>query len=141
MPTEIVAAEAWIRATLLAANPPTAIGGPAAPRIYSHVVPASAALPSVIYQMQAAEDLMVINGRRVWADLVYVVQVVALAGAWEDVDAVADWMDAALHNGRGSYDGGMVYACTRERPFAFVEHDGDMQYRHLGGIYRLQVRS
>lgn len=141
MPTEIVTAEAWIRSTLLAATPPAAIGGPAAPRVYSHIVPAGVSLPAVVYQMQSAEeDLTVINRHRVWASLVYVVKVIAACGAWEDVDAVAAWMDAALHNGSGSYAGGVVCACTRERPFSFVETDGDMQYRHLGGIYRLQVR-
>lgn len=144
MPSEVVTAEAWIRATLIAATVPAALGG-SAPRLYSHVAPQGTAYPFVVWQLQApGDDLAIVNQHRVWADLVYAVQVVGRIGAWDDatvdLGALSAWADGALHNGSGNYSGGIVYDCTRERPVAFVETDGDIQYRHLGGIYRLHVR-
>ena len=125
---------------------PASLGGAAAPRIYSHVILPGTSYPAIVYQMQAAgDDLTIVNGHRVWADLVYVVKVVGKVTAWDgDVDTIAAWADAALHNGSGhapgTYSAGLVYDCTRERPFVYVETDGDTQYRHLGGFYRLHVR-
>ena len=53
---------------------------------------------------------------------------------------LADRIDELLHGVRGSIPGLSVLSCVREAPVAYAEIENGIQYRHLGGLYRLQVR-
>jgi len=46
-------------------------------------------------------------------------------------------VDAVLHGASGTATDGTVIACVRERAFEMVEMTDGVQYRHLGGIYRV----
>jgi hypothetical protein len=59
---------------------------------------------------------------------------------WDPLVTGAAEIHAALENSSGSVTGGEVFACTRVRPFLLPEVRNGVQYRHLGGIYRLLVK-
>ncbi len=46
---------------------------------------------------------------------------------------------AALHDKEGTVAGGTIYECLRERAFSLVEDVEGVQYRHLGGFYRIRT--
>jgi multidrug efflux pump subunit AcrA (membrane-fusion protein) len=50
---------------------------------------------------------------------------------------IAKRIDAVLHAASGSNVDGVIIACTRLRPFQLTELTDGVQYRHLGGFYRL----
>lgn len=137
MSTETVLAETWLYTTLKADAALTAlIGGATAPRIFSAVIPQEAALPAVVFQQMAGEDMLTLNAHRVWSDVTYLVKAVDQVNGFPALDAIAGLIDTALHRASGTG----AAACWRERPFAYVEQDGGVQYRHLGGIYRIFAR-
>lgn len=128
-------AEAFIYATLNAA-PPLAGG-----RIYQGIAPQGTSFPYVVYQFQGGADLDTQRVARVWADLVYLVKAVTTGSSFAAIRAIADAIDARLHGASGATADAAVDACVREQPFQLTEADGGVNYRHLGGVYRLKVRA
>jgi hypothetical protein len=128
-------AEQFILAALSAA--PAVAGG----RIYQGIAPQGSAFPYVVYQFQGGADLDTLRVVRVWADLVYLVKAVTNASGFAPVRAIANEVDARLHGASGAATDGYVDACVREQPFQLTEADGGVNYRHLGGVYRLKVRA
>jgi hypothetical protein len=125
---EIVVAEQYIYGKLAAL-----VGG----RVYSGIAPATATYPLIVFQVQSpGADVTVIGGERIWADPLFLVRAVGKSASWSSVSATADAIDVALHN----TSGGAVVWCRRESPFSLIEvTDAGIQYRHLGGLYRLRV--
>jgi hypothetical protein len=111
-------------------------------RIYSDLAPDGAALPMVVYQMQAANDLMTNGAARVWANTLFLVRGVAQRVSYDgDLITMANRIDAVLHGASGSNAEGNVWECVRERPFRLTEVGADgKQYRHLGGLYRILAK-
>lgn len=114
-------------------------------RIYSDLAPGGttgAVLPMVVYQMQAANDLMVVGSARVWANALFLVRGVAQRVSYDgDLITMADRIDAVLHGASGSNAEGNVWECVREREFRLTEVGADgRQYRHLGGLYRILAK-
>jgi hypothetical protein len=133
MPNELPRAEQFIYNLLAAADV-------AGDRIHSGSAPAGTAQPYVVIQVQSSgNDLYTVGAYRVWADPLFIVKAVAKTGSWSTLTATADAIDAALHDKEGTVSGGTIYECIRERPFSLIENDEGVEYRHLGGFYRVRV--
>jgi hypothetical protein len=132
---ETYQAETWLYATLAAS--PALAGG----RVYQGVAPQGAVFPYVVYQFQGGADLDTTSVARVWADLVYLVKAVTNASSFAAIQSVADAIDSRLHGARGTTATAAIDACVREQPFQLTETDEGVNYRHLGGVYRLKVRA
>ena len=85
-------------------------------------------------------DVGAIGGILIWAVLEYAVRVVDRANSWDPLLEPAAEIDGALDNTDGTVPGGTVHACTRVRPFLLPEIRNGVQFRHLGGVYRLLVK-
>lgn len=125
MANEIAAAENFIY---------DALSGLLSGRVYSGI--GKAEYPQIIIQVQSpGSDLIVVGGNRVWSDPLFLVKAVDKSKTWGSIATTADAIDAALHN----TSGGVVAWCKRESPFSLIEVTDGVQYRHLGGLYRLRV--
>jgi hypothetical protein len=145
---ETSAAETWIYGTLAG---DATLAGLVGARIYNTRRPSDGALglgalPCVVFQLQASNDLMVVGATRVWSRLTYVVRGIGepLPPSYEGtLRSVADRIDALLHGKSGSSGAGVVWSCVRVRPFQMAEVPpalGGREFRHLGGVYEVQAR-
>ena len=154
MPTavgdELAIVDSWIASTLAANATITSLAGS---RIYLEAAPTTVEVyPFIVYQMETAEDLRVVNGFRVWTDTVYIVKAIAQTSTYTDMVDIGAAIDAALTSsvggsvsipnpgGAGTFDG-MTFACIRERPFRLLEIDQGVAYRHVGGAYRIYAQA
>ena len=130
---EVTRASDWLRDTLLAdATLNAAVGG----RVYDGPRQETA-LPFVVIAHLGGHDVMGVGAARIMADLVFAVKVVGRGHSWSDLEAAADRIDAALHGKQGTTPDGRVLSCTRHTALALVETDQGIEYRHLGGTFRV----
>ena len=134
---ELSSAETWLYSTLT--NDAT-IRGIVGTRVYSAIA-TSPTMPYILFQYQAAADVSYMAAIRAWSRLVYLVRAVdeqnSIVGS---LQTLADRIDAVLHRQSTQIGGGPLISCVRDLPFTLPERDGDRIIRHLGGIYRLQIR-
>jgi hypothetical protein len=139
----ILLAEQWLHGMLagdaqLVALLPKYPG--ASPAIYGYVAPENVPYPVVIYSYQSGDDVYGSGKMRIMSQLVYQVKAVGAGATFSVLAPVADRIDELLHGAFGSVAGLSVLSCMRRAPVAYAEIDNGIQYRHLGGLYRLQVR-
>lgn len=126
------------RAALMAA--------PVSGRIYGHAAPQAVDgepdYPFVLFtQNSVSADMSAIGSILIYAVLEYVVRVVGRTNSWDPLLTAAAEIDAALADTDGVVTpDGTIHACTRLRPFLLPEIRNGVQFRHLGGIYRLLVK-
>lgn len=118
----------------------TALAGIAPGGVHSDVAPPTVDDPYISFSLQDADDLMVVGGARVWTDALYLVKVVAQGDSYVGLNPYNDLLDAALHNKSVPVTGGQICWCRRERPVRYSETTDGVTYKHLGGLYRIQVR-
>jgi hypothetical protein len=126
--------DAWLVTTLEAA-----LGGDIS-GAYSGVIPSNKTLPAVRFHVQSASDLMVVEGHRIWANLLYLVAAV-VEGSPVPLLPLADGIDTALHRSVGETSTIRVMSCVRETPFRLTETNEGKVYRHAGGLYRIHVQA
>lgn len=140
---EIVTANLWLYTKLSGDAQLTAI---VSTRIYADVVPDQAVYPLVLFQFRPpGKDLMTLGTTRVFSELSYSVRGVIAAKSYSGLTAVADRIESLLHGASGTTNDGTIFGCVRTSPLALIEQedakDGTkIDYRHLGGVYRLFVR-
>lgn len=134
---ETTRADTFIYQQLTAA--PALAGG----RVYQSVAPPQAVSPWITFTLMAARDLNVADGARVWANLVYLVRATTQGSSYQAVQAIADAIDARLHDKAGpAGTDARVLGCLREEPHALAEvTDAGVNYRHLGGLFRVYIQS
>jgi len=119
-------------------------------RVYQWVAPEETPSPYIILSQQGATDLVPLGGTRIWAQLDYLLVVVASLSEWAPISPIADRLDALFHvegalgaagviAAADGIQAGRVHETRRVRPFALPEVVAGKQYRRLGGIYRLRV--
>lgn len=134
--SEVVRADAWLYgvlhgdATLLAL----------VSDVYADVAPEGAAFPLVVSSLVDAGDVLTINGIRILTEAVYQVKVVGQGPSYVSLEAAANRIDALLHKASGSVSGGVIYSCVRIEPVRYAETSGGQAFRHLGGLYEIQVQ-
>lgn len=135
--SELVAAEQWLTTVLTGDSTLSASVGL---RVYGHIVPEGTAYPYIWITNQAATDVMGVGPARILTNTLYAVRAVVQDTTFVNLNTLADRIDTVLHAASGTVAAGTVMACVRVRPFVMVEPVGGVQYRHLGGIYRLLVQ-
>ena len=113
-----------------------AVGG----RISNGAALGPQATPYITFDMTSARDVTTHNGAIVHVDCVYQVKVIGQGGSYVPITPVAKRMHALLHVGSVTVPKGAL-SCTRERILRYTELDDSVQYRHLGGFYRIRVHS
>lgn len=106
--------------------------------VWSEVIPPKAALPAVRFTDLAPHDSNSLSGSRILVSGLYLVVVTGDVKDYKPLVPAADRLDTILHGARGHASPVWVLSCVRESPFKQTDTDGDVQYRHLGGVYRVQ---
>lgn len=84
------------------------------------------------------------HGIRILTHPLYLVRVVDKIGSYLPLQTAADLLDTVLTsaapfsyvlNGKNY----TVQSCIQERPFSLVDRYVDLEWRHLGGYYRLEI--
>lgn len=142
MAAELVAAEEFIRASCLASSAlVTAVPG----GFHSERQHAAKAGRYVLWTYQGSmNDTLGDHGVRIMAHPLYLLRVVDKTGSFLTLQSAADLLDQAVSSvGPTSFViAGTRYtiqSCIRERPYTYVEHYVDIEWRHEGGYYRLDI--
>jgi hypothetical protein len=109
-------------------------------RIYNTIILKDTPYPCIVFQWQGSHDVMTVGDARIMVDSVYVVKAVHRTALFSEVKPIFDRADLVLHGASGSVESGVVYSCVREQMLQLVEQDGDVQYRHYGGVYRIRAK-
>jgi hypothetical protein len=118
-------------ATLLAAAP----GG-----VYEDAAPRGTVFPVVIFALQDAIDSLTVNGVCILVRATYQVKVVTQGASYAALDGAAARINTLLHRVTGSAGGGAIYSSVRVEPLRYREDADGVEYRHLGGLYEIQVK-
>ena len=140
MASEPNIAAAWLYSTLAG---DVTLAGLVGTRIYEDIRPANVStFPYIVFQLQSpGSDLMVVGTARVWVPLLYTVRGIAQGRSYGgNLASIADRIDALLHGKQADVSGGRVQS-YRERPFRLPERTSEIDYRHLGGEYRILTQA
>ena len=98
--------------------------------------------PFIIVQCQSPpRDVRGVGVSRVMVDTLYIVKAVAQVDSYAPLAPVARVIEAALTSPTGGPIGtGDVFTSVREEQFALVEIDAGKQYRHFGGLFKIQAQ-
>lgn len=109
-------------------------------RIYEGLAPQGAALPFVVFQFMAGADVVAVGAVRVMNSGLYQVKAICQGESYSPAAAIADRIDTLLQGANGSVSDGVIYGCTREQPLTLIEQEHGIQYRHVGGLYRVYAQ-
>jgi hypothetical protein len=130
-------AEEWLYATL---STDTALAALVSDRISGTLSPELLVMPYVTFLMQSSRDVSAVGGIRISTDNLYIVKAVAQTSTWDDLTPIASRIDYLIHRpGSVMIEGGGSLTCTRERVHQLAEVDEGLQYRQLGGVYRIRA--
>jgi len=132
--TQPTASETWLYERL---SGDAALADLVGDRIFDGVGRPDAVYPFVVFQFQGGHDVAGVSAQRLMGQEVYLVKAVGRAASYADLKPVAKRIDELLHRQRGVTADGTVWACVREQPFKNVYVENRIQYRQLGGLYRL----
>jgi len=94
--------------------------------------------PIVIFSALSAGVDVLARTTRVMTTAVYLVKVVGQTGSYVPLQPIADLIDQALHEQESTLDGYRI-TCWREGIVRYGEAVDGVQFRHLGGRYRVQA--
>lgn len=111
-------------------------------RVAIDTAPQGTPFPYVLAGNLSAQDVSKIGAIRVMVDCVYVVRGVIAGQVYSaTLAAIADRVDTLIHRQSGPITGGgSIVASYREQVFRLPEIASGVQYRHLGGHYRVLVQ-
>jgi hypothetical protein len=134
----------YLYATLSASG---ALAGMISSRIYDTDVPEPLGtvsfFPCVVFQEQAASDVVGMGGVRIMVNPVWVVKVIVDDDTYQNAGTIYALVDQLLHGSKGSTSAGEIFSCVRENDqIRFSEQkEGGGYYRHRGGAYRIEARA
>lgn len=128
----------WIYTTLAADGTIRAALGTADPRIYEDIAPQGTVPPYIIYSYESGADELTVNARGA-AVMTYAVRAVVRSPYFTDAAPLARRINALLDHAAGSATlyPVIVNACVRIEPFRLAERTEGIDYRHLGGRFRI----
>lgn len=131
---EIVRVDEWLYSILhgdpALANLPVA----------SYVAKAGMTLPRIQFNFQGGSDVGAVGAIRIMLTGLWQIKAIVQADSFAPAKPIADRIDTLLHGAAGAVADGVILGCVREQPIAYVEVDNGLQYRHLGGLYRVYVQ-
>ncbi len=112
-------------------------------RVVVDTAPQGTPFPYILAGNLSAIDVSAVGAIRVLVECVYVVRGVIAGQSYSAaLNQIADRIDALLHRQEGTIaGGGYIVASYREQLFRLPEAQNSIQYRHLGGQYRILVQS
>lgn len=134
---DILAAEQWITSKL---SGDATITGVVGNRIYTHLAPDNTTFPYILISYQTSKDVVWVGANRVLTSINYVIRAITMAGSFSGIGNTAARINTVLHAASGTVAAGVVLGCVRIAPFVMVDPGEGVQYRHLGGIYKLWVQ-
>lgn len=130
---EILIVYNWIYSVLSGDSTITNIVGT---RIYDSVS-SNPTYPYIIYNWQSGTDVTEISAIRIMMNGLYQIKVIDKNTSFNTISPVATRIDQLLHRASTTTVNGIILSSAREFPLSLVEVNNDIQYRHLGGIYRI----
>lgn len=130
------AAANWLY-TRLAASEALTVAAPGG--IWEAPAPLDVDSPHVAIQLLDAADTTALGASRVLTAARFVVRIVARDVPLSGLVAAAAAIDDTIHGHTGTVTDGTILGCVRERPFQLTEHVDGSTWRHLGGIYRIDI--
>lgn len=96
--------------------------------------------PYVTFLCQSSRDIVGVGGVRISTDNLYMVKAVVQESTWENATEIASRIDYLINrpNSVMTESSGSL-SCVRESIIQYPEVEEGLQYRHLGGIYRIRA--
>lgn len=128
----------WLYSTLSADSVITTAVGT---RLYTDEAPAETAFPYVQWQLQSANDVRTgVGPFTILVNALYLVKVVNRIQSYKAIQTVANRINTILHGAGGTTLSTNIYSCVREEAWRDSEFISGVNYRSLGGIYRIQAK-
>lgn len=108
--------------------------------VAAYVAKQGTAFPRIQFNFQGGSDVVAVGAIRIMLTGLWQVKAIVQAESYAPAKPLADRLDALLHGKKGQVSDGVILGCKREQPIAYVEVDSGLQYRHLGGLYRIEVQ-
>lgn len=109
-------------------------------RIFESPYPMESLMPFVVFDPSGHRDVVGVGGTRIDTTNTYIVKAINKGSGWGAVLPIAKRIDALLHNKTVTTAFGSI-TCVRESVIAVPETVQAIQYRHLGGLYRIRAAS
>lgn len=108
-------------------------------RFYSDVAPEGTPSPWVVYQCQTPESRSVrgLGGVIIMLDEIYTIRAICEGSDYAPIKPIAERIVDLLHNYHGPVTDGYVLACQFLGPVKYFTVENGIQYRHLGGTFRI----
>lgn len=132
---EILRADEWLYNRL---HGDSTLAGMAA--IVGYLAKDGTPFPRVTFNFQGGADASAIGAIRIMLSGLWQVKATVQSTSYAPAKPIADRIDALLHGAEGSVGDGLILGCVREQPIAYVETDSGLQYRHIGGLYRIIIQ-
>jgi hypothetical protein len=114
------------------------VSGSTVARVSEDMAPAGWASPYILFGFQSpGNDVDTLTGR-VWATPLYQVKVVGQTSKWEILQPIADAIGVRLDKARGTVDGYRIES-NRVRLLKVSEFPNNVEWRHLGGLFRIKI--
>lgn len=127
----------WLFSTL---SGDSVLSGMVGGRIFEAPYPTESAMPFVVFDPSGHRDVIGVGGQRIDTTNTYVVKAISTGTGWGVVLPIAKRIDALLHNVTATTAHGAI-TCVRESSIVMPEAVQAIQYRHLGGLYRIRAAS
>lgn len=114
--------------------------GYTADRWHNGVAPEGTQSPYGIFAYHAGHDVRGVGPARIMSSTVYQVKIVATRENYANQRLAASRIDALLQAASGTTAAGRILACVRESEVNYKEVSNGVEYRHLGGLYRIYVQ-
>lgn len=131
----------WMRTTLLASAPLVAALGDGVAGVHRAYAPVGSRAPWVILGHQGGVDVMGVAGNRLMNKSLYQAKVVGPASNYQILVTIADLIDTALHDVKGTTTDGRILECVREQPLEMDEIVSGEVWASVGGLYRIYAQA
>lgn len=100
------------------------------------------ATPWLTWDMNSSRDITTANGgHTLWNESLFEIKIVGQGGSYSVVLPAAKRVHALIGKATNLQTPNGVITCRRDRVIRYVELDDNVQFRHLGGIYRVTAHS
>lgn len=106
--------------------------------VFHRVAPRGATPPYVVLHRQAGTDDWTFSGAPLERD-VWTVKAVCRGSASDQADEIARQVTAALNDAPITITGYALLYLRRESKIDYGERDGDDQWHHVGGLFRVDL--
>lgn len=96
--------------------------------------------PYVTFLLQSSRDVKGVGGAQISTDNLYMVKGVAQTSSWNDLNPIAERINYLINRPGSTMTGAQgSLTCVREFILQEPEVEDGVQYRHLGGVYRIRA--